>query len=346
MIKPVRIGIRLVGPGHKPFIVAEAAVNHQGDYKTAERMVYVAHAMGADAIKFQIHILENEMLRETPQSDNFEESLYDTLKNTNLTIDEHKRLKRLCECLGILYLCTPFSRRGADILEGLGVVAFKTGSGEMTNLPLIEHIARKRKPMMISTGMCTLNEIKETVLLVKKIKTPFVLMHCISAYPTPYQIVNLKLIPKYTKLFGVPVGLSDHSLGIYTALGSVALGSCVIEKHFTLDRLQKGPDHPVSIEPQELADLVKGAEAVFLALGDERKIFEPEKQIVAWARESVVSEKTIKKGSVIRKDMVWVKRPSPQKGGIPAKDLRRVIGRRTKVDIPKDVQLKWEYLGK
>ncbi|MCB7128042.1 MAG: N-acetylneuraminate synthase family protein [Candidatus Brocadiales bacterium] len=343
MIEPIRIGDSLVGSGHKPYIIAEAAINHQGEFEIAEKMVYIAHALGADAIKFQIHILENEMLREAPQSDNFAEPLYDTLDKTNLTVDEHRRLKGLCEILGIIYLCTPFSRDGADILEELGVVAFKIGSGELTNLPLQEHIARKGKPMIISTGMSTIDEVRETVELVKSLGTLFMLTHCVSAYPTPYNIVNLGVIQRYTDLFQVPVGLSDHSRGIYTALGAVARGACLIEKHFTLDKLQKGPDHPVSIEPHELADLVKGVDAIFQALGDERRIFEQEEQIVAWARESVVSEKEIKKGSVITEDMVWVKRPSPGPGVLPAKDLRKVIGKMAKVDIPKDIQIKWDY---
>ena len=268
MIEPIKIGDRLVGPGQKPFIIAEACINHQGEYAIAERMVYMAHAVGADAIKFQIHVLDNEMLREAPKSANFDEPLYDTLDKTNLTVDEHKRLKKLCETLGIVYLCTPFSRMGADILEDMGLAAYKVGSGELTNLPLQEHIARKRKPVIFSTGMSTVEEIAETVELVRSLGTPFIITHCVSAYPAPYHIVNLKMIPKYMDLFKAPVGLSDHTRGIYTSLGAVALGACLIEKHFTLDRLQKGPDHASSIEPTELAELVKGAEAIHLALGD------------------------------------------------------------------------------
>ena len=344
MIQPVMIGNRPVGPGHRPFIVAEAAINHQGEHAIAEHMVYVAHALGADAIKFQIHVLDNEMLREAPQSDNFAEPLYETLDKTNLSVEAHRRLKQLCERLGIIYLCTPFSREGANILDGLGVVAFKVGSGELTNLPLQEHIARKGRAMIISTGMCTIEEVRETVDLVKRIGTPFVLTHCVSAYPTPYDIVNLGMIQEYMSLFQVPVGLSDHSRGIYTALGAVALGGCLIEKHFTLDKLQKGPDHASSIEPHELAELVGGADAVYRALGNERRVFQEEEQIVAWARESVVSEVPIEKGTKITPEMVWVKRPSPGPGVVPAKDLQKVIGKVAKVNIPKDVQIRWDYI--
>jgi N-acetylneuraminate synthase len=307
-------------------------------------MVYIAHAMGAHVIKFQIHVLDNEMLRETPQSANFAEPLYETLDKTNLTLDRHRELKRLCESLGILYLCTPFSRRGTDMLEELGVAAYKTGSGELTNLPLIEHIGRKGKPMIVSTGMCTIDEVAETVAVLRRLGTPFILTHCVSAYPTPYDRVNLGMIPRYRELFDVPVGLSDHSRGIYTALGAVALGACVLEKHFTLDRQQPGPDHPVSIEPDELGELVKGADAIFRARGAERTIFPEEKEIVAWARESVVSEVAIPRGSIITEAMVWVKRPSPGPGVVPAKDLKQVIGKTAKVDIPKDSQIRWEHL--
>lgn len=329
----------------KPYIIVEACINHEGQYDIAEKMVYMAHAMGTDCIKFQFHVLENEMLKTTPQSDNFKESLWDALERTNLSLESHRRLKKLCDSLGIDYLCTPFSRDAADILEKeLDVDFYKTGSGELTNLPLIEHVAKKGKPMIISTGMSTLEEIGETVDLVKSIGTPFILTHCVSAYPTPYEIVNLGLIPKMREQFQVPVGLSDHTRDIYTSLGAVALGACVIEKHFTFDKMQKGPDHASSLEPYELGELVKGANAIYLAMGDERKIFEQEKQIVAWARESVVSEVDIKQDTIITEEMVWVKRPSPGEGVVPAKDLKKVIGKTAKNDIKKDTQIKWDDL--
>ena len=344
-IESIPIGPYRIGPDHSPLVIAEAAVNHQGDFETAKRMVYIAHAMGAHIIKFQIHVLDNEMLRETPQSANFAEPLYVTLDKTNLSIDQHRELKRLCESLGILYLCTPFSRIGADMLEELGVAAYKTGSGELTNLPLIEHIGRKGKPMIVSTGMCTIEEGGETVALLRQLKTPFALTHCVSAYPTPYDRVNLGMIARYRELFSVPVGLSDHSRGIYTGIGAAALGACLIEKHFTLDRQQPGPDHPVSIEPDELSELVKGVDAVFRGRGAERQIFPEEREIVAWARESVVSEVGIPRGTVITNDMVWVKRPSPGPGVVAAKDLKKVIGKVAKTDIPKDSQIRWEQLN-
>ncbi len=344
MIKGVKIKGRTIGEGNPPFIIAEACINHEGDINIAKEMVRRAHGVGADCIKFQIHVLENEMLRNVPQSDNFDEPLWDALERTNLSVDEHISLKKLCEELGIVYLCTPFSRDGVDILENIGADFYKTGSGEMTNLPFIEYIAKIGKPMIVSTGMCLIEEIRETVGLIKDIGTPLILTHCVSIYPTPYNRVNLGLISKYREEFGVPVGLSDHSQDIYSALGSVALGASVIEKHFTLDKTKKGPDHASSIEPQELAQLVKGSKAIFKALGSERKIFPEEEQIVAWARESVVSEVIIPKGAKITKDMVWVKRPGPVDGVVAAKDLDKVIGRVAKNNIDKDVQIKWSDL--
>lgn len=336
---------RLIGGGAPPFVIAEAAINHQGQVETAERMVHIAHAAGVDAIKFQFHVLENEMLRDAPQSENFDEPLYDTLDKTNLSLEEHRRLKALCDQLGIMYLCTPFSRAAADILDELGVVAFKMGSGELTNLPLQEHVAKKGRPMIVSTGMSSMDEIAETVAVVRGVGVPLALTHCVSAYPTPYEIVNLNVIPELVRLFEVPAGLSDHSRGIYTSLGAVALGAVILEKHFTLDKLQSGPDHASSLEPYELMELVKGSRAVHAALGDEKKIFPEEEQIVAWAREAVVSERPILKGSVISDNVVWVKRPSPGPGAVPARDLKKVIGRTAVVDIPADTQIKWEYLA-
>jgi sialic acid synthase SpsE len=341
MSRPVKIGDRLVGDGHPPFIIAEACVNHQGDFEIAKRMVYFAHAMGADAIKFQMHILQDEMLPEVPMSDNFEKSLWDVIDSTNFSTEEHRQLMALCRNLGIQYLCTPFSRASVDVLHSLGVDAFKTGSGELTNTPFMRHIAALGKPAIVSTGMSLMEEIRETVDIFKAAGTPLILTHCVSAYPCPYDRVNLGMVPRLAETFGVPTGLSCHTPSVYTALGAVALGACVIEKHFTFDRLQKGPDHKSSIEGYELGELVKGCRAVWEARGAAREIFPEEQQIVAWARESVVSLKPIPKGTRITSEMVSVKRPSPGPGVVPAKDLDRVIGAVTKADIASDRQILW-----
>ena len=345
MSQTVVIGGREVGADHPPFIIVEACVNHQGDYEIARKMVYFAHAMGADAIKFQMHILEDEMLRDVPMSDNFAEPLWETIDRTNFTTEQHAGLKALCESLGILYLCTPFSRAAADVLDDLGVVAFKTGSGELTNLPFMRHLAAKGRPVIVSTGMSLIEEIAETVQVFKDAAAPIILTHCVSAYPCPYERVNLGMVPRLRELFGVPVGLSCHTPSIYTGLGAVALGACVVEKHFTFDRTQTGPDHKSSIEGYELGELVKGCRAVFEARGAEREIFPEERQIVAWARESVVSIRPIAQGTQVTSAHVSVKRPTPGPGAIPAKHLDDVIGRTAKVDIASDRQVLWSEIS-
>lgn len=342
----IRIGNRLVGEGHAPYVIAEACINHEGDIRIAREMVYVARAMGVCAIKFQLHVLDDEMLRDAPMSDNFSEPLYDTLDRTNLSIAEHKELKALCAALGIDYLCTPFSKASADLLVSeIGVDVIKVGSGELTNIPLQRHIAAKGLPMIVSTGMSEVAEVAETVAALKDAGAQFALTHCVSAYPCPYERVNLGVIPRYREIFQVPVGLSDHSVGIYTSLASVALGACIVEKHFTLDRTAPGPDHKSSIEPMELGELAKGCRAVWQACGDQREIFPEERQIIAWARESVVSVTDIAAGVRITKDMVTVKRPSPGEGAIAAKHLDEVIGRPAKTAITRDRQILWSQLA-
>jgi sialic acid synthase SpsE len=343
--RTVRIGTREVGDDCPPYIIAEACINHEGKIEIARQMVYIAHAMGADAIKFQMHVLDDEMLREAPQSDNFDEPLYDTLDRTNLSLDEHRELKRLCESIGIDYLCTPFSKASADIVASLEPVAIKVGSGELTNIPLQRHIAEKGLPMIVSTGMSTVEEVRETVDALKATGVPLVLTHCVSIYPCPPSRVNLGNIPRYRELFDVPVGLSDHTASIYTSLGSIAMGACLVEKHFTLDRTMPGPDHKSSIEPYELGELVKGCRAVFEARGADRRIFPEEEQIVAWARESVVSLTDIPKGTRISREMVSVKRPSPGPGIVPAKSLEDVVGRIAAADIARDRQIQWSQLA-
>ena len=328
----------------KPYIIAEACINHNGEFEIAKKMIEVASSIKVDCIKFQIHVLENEMLRVAPQSSNFDEPLWDTLEKTNFSLDEHRELKKICESHNIQYLCTPFSKIGADMLEELNVDFYKIGSGEMTNFPLIEHISKKGKPMIISTGMSELKEVEELVVFTKNLKIPFMLTHCTSAYPCPYERVNLQLIKKYNELFDVPIGLSDHTPDNFSSYGAVALGASVIEKHFTLDKNQIGPDHKSSIEPDALNELVLGCNAIFLANGNKKFVYPEEKEIISWARESVVSEVEIYKGQKIEEGMIWVKRPSPEEGCIPAKKYKDVIGRFAKSDIPINTQIKWSDL--
>lgn len=334
---------REVGPNHEPYVIAEACINHEGSITLAREMVHAAHEAGVSAIKFQLHVIDDEMLRSAPQSDNFEIPLHEALENTNLSIDEHLELKDLCHSLSFDYLCTPFSRASADILRHeIGVSVFKVGSGELTNIPYQRHLAQTGVPLIVSTGMSEIHEIDETVALHLSHNVTLALMHCVSIYPCPYNRVNLGFIPKMIARYGVPVGLSCHTPSVYTAFGAVALGASLIEKHFTLDRSRKGPDHASSLEPVELTQLVEGVRAIFDARGEERRIFPEEQQIVAWARESVVSVVDIPAGTVITTNMIHAKRPSPEEGAIPARSFDEVIGRKARNKIEGDRQVKWE----
>ncbi len=337
-----KIGKKIINKNNKPYIIAEACINHEGNINIAKKMVKLASAAGASAIKFQMHVLDDEMLRKTPKSKNFKESLYDALKRTNLNVKQHIYLKKYCQKNNIDYLCTPFSRKSADILyKEVKVNVFKVGSGELTNLPLQIHIAKKKLPTIISTGMSSLKEVKETFNQVYKINKKIALTQCTSIYPCPSKYSDIGVVKDYIKKFKIPVGLSDHTDSIYTSLGAVALGACIIEKHFTLNKKARGPDHASSIEPHELKQLVEGANAIFEARNEKKKIHKKEFEIIKWARESVVTTKDIKKGEILSEQNISVKRPAPKKGIIPAKSFRSAIGKRAKLNLRNNKQLKW-----
>lgn len=339
-----KIGSRIIGPESPPFIIADAGINHEGDYKKAIQLVDAAKEAGADCIKFQCHITEAELIPTDIKPGYIsEESLWDITKRIELTEDEDIRIKRYCEEKGIMYLCTPFSREAADRLQAMDVAAFKIGSGECNNIPLLEHIAKFGRPMILSTGMNDMESIKRSVEAIKEHDCPLILMHCTSMYPTPYEKVRLGAIKELQETFGLPVGLSDHSDNIYTCLGAVSLGACVLEKHFTVSRGWPGPDISISIEPGELFELVKGAKAVFLAMGGHKAVLPEEQPVMDFAFASVVSVKDIKKGDVLSTDNIWVRKPGT--GEISADKFRSVLGRTAREDIHKYQQLKWKDIS-
>jgi N-acetylneuraminate synthase len=335
-----RIGGRDIGPGRRCLVIAEAGINHNGDEALAAELVEAAAEAGADAIKFQTHFPEHEMLRGGATAAYVGESLFDLLTRTSLSHDAHLAMRDLAARRGLLFLSTPFSREAADFLDAIGVAAFKTGSGELTNLPLQRHIARKRKPMIISTGMATPEEIDLAVQTVRAEQTPFALMHCTSTYPTPYGHVHLGCIAAL-KRYGVPVGFSDHTQGSFIAFAAVALGANLFEKHFTISRSLPGPDQQGSIEPAELRELVRGVRAIEDASGSTKAIQPGEQEVREMAHHSVVSLRDIAAGATIAPDDVWAKRPGT---GIPARDLGRVIGRVAKRPIGRDRLIAWDDL--
>lgn len=334
----ITIAGRKIGRGCPCFIIAEAGINHNGNIELAKRLIAEAKEAGADAIKFQTHLPEKEMLKDNFSGGHIGSSLFDLLKKLELSREDHEKLRDYAREKGIIFMSTPFSREAADLLEEVGVPAYKIGSGEMTNHPLLRHIAKKNKPIILSTGMSTLGEIEEAVNFIRRINKHLAILHCTSTYPTKYEDINLGFIKKLEQAFGIPVGLSDHSEGIYTALAGVALGACIVEKHFTADRNLPGPDQKASINPAELRELVRGVRAIEKALGSEKKVIDEEVTIQGIARESVVTVADIPKGATVSKAMVWVKRPGT---GIPAKDLDKVMGRKAKKGIKADTTLQW-----
>jgi sialic acid synthase SpsE len=341
MASDIRIGERTIGAGHPCFVIAEAGINHNGDVRIASDLVHAAGEAGADAIKFQTHFPEHEMLRGGATAAYVGESLFDLLTRTALSREAHGELRDLAARKGLLFLSTPFSREAADFLETLGVPAFKTGSGELTNLPLQRHIARKGRPMIISTGMSTPDEIDRTVQAVREIGTPFALMHCTSTYPTPFEHVQLDCIPGLQRKYGVPVGFSDHTPGSAMALAAATLGANLFEKHFTLSRSMPGPDQQGSIEPNELAEIVKGIRAIERARGATKTIQPGEQDVRDMALHSVVSVRDIPAGATIAAADVWAKRPGT---GIPARRLDDVIGRVARRAIASGRLVQWDDL--
>ncbi len=340
-MEPLRIGRIHIADDGPCAVIVEAACEHKGSLKAAKRLAQAAKASGADIVKFQLHLPEIEMV---PRSIRFwAGSMDEVLERVNLSIDAHRQLMRYCETIGIQYLCTAFCAAGIDVLEQLGVKAFKIGSGEMTNLPMIRHVARisrrRRKPVLVSTGMSTMEEITETVAVLKDQGARFMLMNCTSAYPPRYKDINLGLIPILRKRFGVLVGHSDHTPNGDTALAAVTMGAKAIEKHFTLDRSLNGPDHHVSLEPRELRQMIQGIRHVEAALGSAKRVHPDEAPIRRWAHHSVVSADRIPSGTVLSAEMLTVKRPG---WGIPAKYLERLSGRVAKRYIAVNTVLRWD----
>ena len=336
---------KIITQNSKPYIIAEACINHGGNIKTAIKMIDEAKKAGVSAVKFQFHVLEDEMLQETPKSKNFKESLYETLKKTNLNINEHKYLKNYCEKKKIDYLCTPFSFKSADILEkDIKLKIFKVGSGELTNTPLQLYIARKQHPMIVSTGMSSLYEVSKTITLIKKINKKLAITQCTSSYPCNPKISDIGVIKTYIKKFKIITGLSDHTNSIYTSIGAVALGARIIEKHFTLDKRQIGPDHKSSLEPDELKELVNGCNEVFFARSEKKKIHQEEREIIKWARESVVSTSEIQKDEILNEKNISVKRPAPNKNEVPASNFFKIFGKKAIKKIKKDKKIKWNQI--
>jgi N-acetylneuraminate synthase len=340
---------RGIGPSRPCFVIAEAGVNHNGTLELAKKLVDVAAAAGADAVKFQTFKAERLVSAAAPkaeyqlQTTDASESQLEMLRRLELSPDFHRQLWVYCQELGLMFLSTPFDEASADLLDDLGVPAFKIPSGEVTNWPFLQHVAGKGKPMIISTGMANMAEVYDAVRVVRDAGCErFALLHCVSNYPAKASDVNLRAMATMAAAFGVPVGYSDHTTGIEMPLAAVALGACVLEKHFTLDRNMPGPDHPASLEPDELVAMVAGIRNVEAALGHGRK--EPavsEAATAAVARKSLVTARDIFAGTLLTEDMITAKRPGT---GLPPAMRPYLLGRTLRKDVAEDTLLTLEML--
>ncbi len=338
----IKIGRRRIGENHPAFIIAEAGVNHNGDTSLARKLVDDAVAAGVDAVKFQTFVTE-EIVTRTAQKADYQkkntgssgESQFEMLKKLELSFGAFRELKRYCAFRGIMFLSTPFDRRSADFLDDLKISAFKIASGELTNRSLLRHVALKRKPIILSTGMSTLKEVENAVTILGGTQNrQIILLHCTSEYPARAESINLRGMRTLQDRFGVPVGLSDHSRGIEIALAAVALGACVIEKHFTLDKKLPGPDHRASLEPQELKALVRGIRNIEKAMGNGTKAPSgTERKISRIVRKSIVAAVDIKQGTPFREDNLTTKRPGH---GISPMRWNEVIGKTAMRDFKAD----------
>jgi N,N'-diacetyllegionaminate synthase len=349
MVRWIEIGGRKVGAEQPCLVIAEAGVNHNGEVALAHQLVDAAVQAGADAVKFQTFQADRLVTRAAPkagyqrQATDLAESQLAMLRRLELSPEAHRELLAHCRERGILFLSTPYEEASADFLEALGVPAFKLPSGEITNLPFLAHVARKGRPLIVSTGMSSLGEVEAAVRGIRTAgNTAFALLHCVSDYPANPAEANLRAMHTLAAAFGVPVGFSDHTPGNEVALAAVALGACVIEKHFTLDRSLPGPDHQASLEPGELGSLVRGIRTVEAALGHGAKeATAGERDTAAAARKSLVAACDIAAGTVLTEAHIATMRPGT---GLPPAFRPYLLGRTTRVSIPAGAVFEWGML--
>lgn len=343
MKKPdIQINNRRIGEEYKPLVIAEIGINHEGSLEIAKEMVDAAYGAGAEIIKHQTHVIDDEMSSEARKviPGNTNVSIYDVMERCALNEADEIELKEYVESKGMIYLSTPFSRAAADRLERMGVVAYKIGSGECNNYPLVEHIAAFGKPMIVSTGMNDIQSIKKTVEILEKYKVQYALLHCTNLYPTPASLVRLGAMQELKDNFpNAVIGLSDHTINNNACLGATALGASILERHFTDSKERKGPDILCSMDTAELKELIKGSSEIFEMRGGIKKAAIEEQVTIDFAFATVVAIKDIKSGDPLTKENIWVKRPGT--GEIKAEQFNSLLGKKAKNNILNDSHLKW-----
>ena len=341
MVRKFIIGKRIVDETTPPLVVAEVGINHSGNVDKAIQMVDDAKKAGCECIKFQYHIPEMEMLKTNVIPGNSKKTIWRIIEESTLKHSDEMKIFNYVNQKKMIYLSTPFSKEAAYRLNKMGVKAFKIGSGECNNFPLIELISKFKKPIILSTGMNNLKNIQKAAKIIKKNKCNFAILHCVSLYPTPYKLLNLKRISKLKKLFpNNIIGISDHSEGIHGSLAAIPIGARIIEKHFTSKKNWKGPDIPISIDPLELKNLINFSIDVANSLNEveENHMLIKEKPTIKFAYASVVTTSKIKKGDMFSKKNLWVKRPGT--GDFPAHKIKILLGKKAKQKILKNTPIK------
>lgn len=341
-MKKLIINNLVISDSHTPLIVPEIGINHNGSLEIAKIMVDSAKRAGAKIIKHQTHIVDSEMIPLAKQviPGNADISIYDIMKNCALSKNDEIKLKEYAEKLGLTYLSTTFSKEAANFLEDIGVCAYKIGSGEASNYPLIKHIASFKKPMIVSTGMNDIESIKKTVKIMLDYEISFALLHTTNLYPTPPHLIRLNAMLELKKEFDCLVGLSDHSINNLAAFGAISLGACIIERHFTDTYTRVGPDICCSMDEFQLKELIYSSEILYKMRGGKKEALKEEQITIDFAFASVVSIKDIKKGEIFSSDNIWVKRPL--KGGLGAEWFDTIIGKMATKDINKNTQIHLE----
>ena len=336
----IKLGSRLIGINHPPLVIPEIGINHEGNIVKAKQMILDAYKAGAECVKFQCHVIDDEMLENNVIPKNANESIWTIMKRCSFSEKEEIELKDFTEELGLIYLSTPFSRAAADRLKKIDIPAFKIGSGECNNYPLIEYICKFKKPIILSTGMNDIKSIKVACKIIEKHNINYALMHTTNLYPTPTNLIRLNSLKELKKNFPrAVIGLSDHTSDNLTSFAAIALGASIIEKHYVdSKKIRKGPDITASIDQKQLKELIIGSKKIFSAIPGKKIPVKEEKSTMKFAFASVVAIKNLKKGSKLTKENIWVKRPGT--GDYLAKDYKKVLGKKVLRNIKINTQIK------
>lgn len=342
-MKPfIKIGNRLIGNNYPPLVIAEIGINHEGSLEVAKQMVDAAYGAGAEIIKHQTHVVEDEMseVAKGVIPGNTDVSIYQVMERCALSEEEEIELKVYVETKGMIFISTPFSRAAADRLQRMGVEAYKIGSGECNNYPLIEHIAKFGKPMIVSTGMNDIESVRKTVSILENYNIQYALLHCTNVYPTPSHLVRLGGMQELQKEFpNAIIGLSDHTINNNACLAATALGASILERHFTDSMDRPGPDIVCSMNPQALSELIQGTNEIAQMRGGKKEPAKEEQVTIDFAFATVVAIKDIREGEKLSMENIWVKRPGT--GEIHAEHFNSLLGKVVKKSIKKDTQLKF-----